>query len=162
MLLKRIYKMPDGWVKKTDEHGNCTNQPPLDYISVGHTGTHAEQNFSVNFVADGMAQGWLSISGDTLTLHAVPEDLHYRILRRPGRYCLHCAAQLPDDEKGLLARLHVSTEHPGIASPDPSNPAGYEKLNHFECVLDEKQHVRYRKKEPNRAIRFPRKETANG
>lgn len=142
MLLKRFYK-DDG---------------ELDYISLAHTGVQAEQNFSVGLVTQGLTEGWIDISGDTLILKAVPENLQYTIRRQPGRYCLHCGEKLVDDEGGQMARLHVATHHKG-APAISGNPAGYEKINHFECVLSDDQHERYRVKDKARAPHFPKRES---
>lgn len=52
MLLKRIYKIPEGWEKKLDDKGDCTNPPPLDYLSLANTGVNPEQNFSIDLVQE--------------------------------------------------------------------------------------------------------------
>ncbi len=123
-------------------------QPALAFIEVRHTGTHPEQNFSTRLVEGGQAEGWIEIDGDELTLLAQPEDLHYTIRRRPGRYCLHCGEKLPDDDggpkPGALARQHVAEKHAGQPSPDPAQPAGYFRTNAWECILDLEQHDRFR------------------
>jgi hypothetical protein len=163
MLLKKIYKTPVGWEKEVDAAGNCTNPPPLDYISLAHTGVQAEQNFCTDMVVDAMRDKYLSIEDDVLILHVAPEDLRYKILRSPGRYCLHCGEKLPDDEKGTLARLHVATKHPDAISPDRIDPAGYEMLNHFECILESQQHDRFRVTTPAKPPKFhKRQEVAHG
>lgn len=155
MLLKRIYKTPDGWEKQINERGECVNPPPLDYLSLAHTGINPEQNFSTDRVVEGLTAGLMRIEDDVLALECHPEPLRYAIKRRPGRYCLHCGEKLADDEKGVLARLHVAEKHAGKPSPDADTPAGYVALNHFECVLDAKQHEKYRVKNAARAPHFP-------
>jgi hypothetical protein len=142
MLLKRIY----------DDRG------ALAYISVAHTGIAAEQNFSVSLVTKALQEGWMELHEGQLVLKGEPENLVYAIRRQPGRYCLHCGEKLPDDEGGALSRLHVAARHRGLSSPDPGNPGGYEKLNHFECVLAQEQHERLRLRNKARAPHFPRKE----
>jgi hypothetical protein len=142
MLLKRIF----------------TESGELNYVSLAHTGVSPEQNFSTGLVTQGLQEGIMEIAGDTLVFHVFPEDLIYTIKRQPGRYCLHCGEKLSDDAGGELARLHVAQYHAGVESPDPSNPAGYEALNHFECVLDDAQHEKFQLKEPARAPHFPLKE----
>lgn len=161
MLLKRFFKTPPDWVKKTDAAGNCTNPPPLDYVSVGHTGTTPEQNFSGGVINAAIAEGWATISRGKLMLHVMPEDLVYTIKRVPGRYCCHCGEKLQDDATGELARGHVARAHPNEESPDPNHPAGYSMTGAFECVLDAEQHARYQAK-PGRAPQFARKEQLNG
>jgi len=142
MLMKRIYK----------ENG------ALDYIALAHTGATAKQNFSTNFVTECLAAGIMEIVDDELILRVSPEDLRYVIKRLPGRYCLHCGEKLPDDIGGQLARLHIAMRHTGMASPSASDPAGYETLNYFECVLNDAQHEEYRVKQPARAPHFHIKE----
>lgn len=140
MLLKRFYK--DGG--------------ELDYLSLAHTGIQAEQNFSVGLITQGLKEGWVDINDNTLTLHAVPENLQYAIRRPPGRYCDHCGEKLPDDESGEMARLHVAMQHKDVPAL-AGNPAGYVKLNHFECVLSAEQHEKFRVKGKARAPQFPKK-----
>ena len=149
MYLKRIYK-------------EGPNGPELNYISLAHTGTTPEQNFSVKLVTELVTKGIMEISGDELIFHVHPEDLHYEILRKPGRYCLQCGEKLPADISGELARLHVATEHAGELITDPSNPSGYVNLTWFECVLNEKQHKRFRKQGHPAVAHFPLKEADNG
>jgi hypothetical protein len=162
MMLKRFYKKPEGWVKQVNERGECVNAPPLDYVSVAHTGVSAEQHFSAGLINAAMAEGWCSISGDQLILHVHPEALVYTIKRAPGRWCCHCGEKLPDDALGELARGHVARLHPATKSPDPNWPAGYGMTNAYECVLEQKQHEQFRLKHPAKPPVFPRKEQNNG
>lgn len=104
MLLKRHY------VRGTLEMGE-NESAKLDHIEVKHTGTQEQQNFSDTLVMHALREGWMSIAGGVLTLHAQPEDLRYTITRVPGKY--------PAD-----------------------NPAGYEVIHCYECVLDAEQHAR--------------------
>lgn len=171
MILKRFYKMPPDWVRNVNVRGGdgalkdqakpegvTLNQPPLDYVSLGHTGTDAHQNFSTRLVAAAVKEGWMKIGdGTEIVMGVYPETLFYKVLRKPGRYCLHCKEKLPDDERGLFAQAHIAEKHAGVPSPDKSNPAGYEVLNGFECVLDEGQHKRFRCKGAVLPVRYPRK-----
>lgn len=90
-----------------------TGKPILSHIEVQHTGTTRDQHFSVDLVAAGLAEGWLSIAGGKLTLHAQPEDLVYTILRVPGKY------------------------------PSKAEASGYEVIHYYDCILDEAQHATY-------------------
>lgn len=170
MRLKRTYKRVKGWQpvrNKRDEHGRLKdrtrpenailNPPPIDYITVEHTGANPEQNFTEKLVRAGLREGFLSISGNKLTLQAQPEDLKYTIKRHPGYYCCHCGMELPDagvmetDEDGketgrTLGLVHVEEQHEGAESPDPSNPSGYQRLDHYECILNAEQHERFHRK----------------
>lgn len=165
MMLKRIYKKPPGWepvrnVRGQDgtltdpgrPEGECLNPPPLDYVALAHTGTDRRQRFSERLIRTAIAEGWCSIAAGMLTLHVEPGDLVYTIERTPGTYCCHCGERLDGE-----ARAHVAQRHAGLASPDPSNPAGYERVNAYECVLDERQHERYRAR-PGRPLKFYLKE----
>lgn len=135
MLLKRLY----------DEDGQPTG------VAVKHTGRAAAQNFSTTLVAQAMAEGWMSIDGNVLTLHATNGDLRYTIRRTPGYYCCHNGAPMPISAAaygdGALAAIEARAylKANGFSgSPDPSNPAGYERINQYECVLDEGQHAKLR------------------
>lgn len=150
MLLKRHYAIPDGWAPQRDSRGNLLNAPPLSHIEVKHTGNNPEQNFSERFVKQGIDLGFISILKNMLILHGKPEDLKYKIVRTPGHYCCHCGKALEDANQvisdGLtVGKKHVSEHHPD-AAPDKQNPAGYERINHFHCVLAANQHEQFRAK----------------
>jgi len=133
MLLKRLY----------DHSGE---KPRLAGVSVAHTGTYREQNFSAQLVAEALAAGWMSIAQGKLTLHAREGDLVYSIVRGPGRYCCHCGEKLEEDALGHAARAHIEKAHPGAKSPDQAWPSGYAWIKAYECVLDAEQHQRFRAK----------------
>lgn len=114
---------------------------------VGHTGVNAKQHFKQETVHEGLVDGLMVISGNRLMIRAEPEDLKYTILRRPGRYCHHCAHFEKDEgDKGESMRAHVEKEHKGIDSPEPSEPAGYTWIKHFVCVLDSDQQSKFQAK----------------
>ena len=85
MLLRKIYEK--------DAAGRPMR---VKQVVIGHTGTHAEQSFSAKLVMAGLADGWVSLIGDTLTLKAYPEDLVYTVKKR-GPIRFDCV---------LEARLH--------------------------------------------------------
>lgn len=137
MLLKRRY----------DEDGKVSG------LEIKHTGTRPEQNFSTTLVAEWIGSGLASISGDMLLLSTKPEPLRYKILRKPGYYCCHTGKRMemsPEaygdpalaaiegrqylKDAGLLGKL----------SPDRNNPSGYRRTHAYECVLDEKQHAKFK------------------
>lgn len=159
MLLKRHYNKPAGWEpmrNKRDAKGVLTNPhraegallnpPPLDHIQIRHTGLDAEQHFSTGLVEQGLEQGWIAIQDGKLILYAMPENLVYDIRRVPGRYSCFDGAKLPDDEadRGDLARAYLAEHHSGQTSPDPQHPAGYYKINYYDCVLEASQQERFR------------------
>ncbi|HXF44869.1 MAG TPA: hypothetical protein VNK91_02005 [Burkholderiaceae bacterium] len=136
MLLKRHYRRgPDG---------TLLDPPQIEAVECKNTGWSPAQNFSEGIVEVGVTEGWMVIGKDTITLRVRPEPLVYTIQRMPGRYCLHCGEKLPDDERGVFARAHLAQAHPEQPSPDPAVPAGYVKVNAYECVLDSAQHAKYR------------------
>ncbi|MDL1909703.1 hypothetical protein FBQ81_03265 [Chloroflexi bacterium CFX6] len=123
--------------------------PKLAGVEIEHTGVDAEQHFSTSLVTEYVKLGIMEIAGNRLTLHAAQADLHYTIVREPGRWCLHCGEKLPDDVNGEMARLHMAMKHNGAPSPDESNPAGYKWLTYFECALDAAEHDRWQKRDHN-------------
>ena len=137
MLLKRLY--------------NAAKQPVG--VVVKHTGIAPEQNFSTKMVARAMAEGWMVIEGDQLLLMSENGILRYTIKRVPGYYCVHngqpmnisAAAYADGSLAAIEARSYLASHgFAGVASPDPSKPAGYERINHYECVLDLDQHAKLR------------------
>jgi len=150
MLLKRHYVR--------DSKGEIVQPPKVSHLEVKHTGIAPEQNFSTRLVEALAALGFLSLSRGKIVLHAQPEDLNYTIKRGPGHYCCHCGEALPEAASivspGVTAGMkHVAEKHPGKPSPDASNPAGYMRLNEYECVLDTGQHGKYKAKSIGEARR---------
>jgi hypothetical protein len=41
------------------------------------------------------------------------------------------------------ARAHIAQAHAGKPSPDASNPAGYERVNGYECMLGEAAQAKF-------------------
>jgi len=118
-----------------------TRPPGIKYAEVRHTGVRAAQNFSTRLVAQGVADGWITIDGDTLTLRADPEDLVYTIVARPGFYCCHDGKAFADRDGALL---YTQTYFGAEESPDQNHPHGWGRRNHYECVLDARQHAKFR------------------
>lgn len=121
--------------KVADKSGGGDRPWPLDRV-IALTAP-ARQKFSSRFVEGALLEGWLSMTGmnagDTITLRVQPEELTYRIVAVPGRYCSHCDEKLPDDAAGEQARVHVALYHPDVPSPDPENPSGYRCDNFYAC-----------------------------
>jgi len=117
-------------------------QPPtVNGIEITRLSPSGNQHFSPKLVAMGEIEQWLSISKDKkhIVIHEAGGDIPFKILREPGRYCCHCGVKLEDDNHliapGEAARKHVADEHEGEVSPDVFNPAGYEKINYFDCKV---------------------------
>lgn len=159
MLMKRHYRKPAGWTPEYNvpdaagqlpnphrAEGVLLNPPPLDHVAVLHTGLSAEQNFSTRLVDRGIQEGWIAIRDGRLVVYGKPENLEYDILRLPGRYSCFDGSKLPDDpgDTGSEARAVIAARHAGQPSPDPAYPAGYYKLNHYECKLNAVQQERFR------------------
>jgi len=89
------------------------------------------QNFSNRLIDRGRLEGWITLTDDSITIRGRP-PIKYHIQRDPGRYCCHCSLQ-GRTSKELQA--HVAQAHPGVASPDPENPSGYEVSHSYHCVL---------------------------
>jgi hypothetical protein len=138
MRLKRQY----------DDKGECNG------VLVMHTGTTPEQNFSTDLVATAQAQGWMAIDGDKLKLKsACGAELLYTVRRTPGYYCCHDGAPIPISAAGWMdprvasaeARAYLKANgFEGRPSPDAGNPAGYCRINAYECVLDASQHEQFK------------------
>lgn len=122
-------------IKRNFKDGRCT------HVDILHTGYSQEQNFSTRLVTNALSEGWMSMQNGEIILKASPEDLVYKILRGPGYYC--CFDHMKFDD-AVSAKNHVDTQHKGEKSPDPNNPHGYEKINHYHCILDAAQHNKYK------------------
>lgn len=148
MLLKRIY----------DYSGDT---PRCKGVQLRHTGVDAEQNFSTTLVSTAIGEGWMVVEGGTITLHTDVGPLRYTVKRTPGYYCCHDGKRIPISDMaqqerlrtgiGRLAaaeaRAYIATQgFTGKASPDKANPAGYEVIDHYECVLDGAQHAKFKAK----------------
>lgn len=117
MILKRLY-----------DHSGET--PVVNGIKVLRA--KATQHFSPNILETGQREGWMTVSGNVVTILSDPPVV-YRIVRVPGYYCCHCQRPLDD---GGVARAHLAAEHDGEGSPDPSNPAGYRRDNFYACARE--------------------------
>lgn len=110
--------------------------PPVLGVEIKRMPLHAKQHFTPRLVEGGRLEGWLTLTGGVITIHAEGGDVRWKVLHKPGRYCCHCAMKLPDDPTGVAARMHIVEKHAGVTSPDPHHPAGYCCNNYFDCVLE--------------------------
>jgi len=137
MLLKRVY-----------EDGRCTK------VEIKHTGFDREQNFSTRLVSGAMAEGWMRMDDKYIYIKTTEEELVYKINKRPGYYCCF------DDkyfESVDMVKSWVESNYKDKESPDPQNPLGYKKLNHYECVLEAHQHEKYKANKENNSPGFMKK-----
>lgn len=129
MLLKRIYEHDEEDNLVRDSEGNAV----LDHIQILRAGP--EQHFSEGLVGGGILEGWIALKGDKLTLLTKPGAV-YSIKRKPGYYCSFCGEPMDGSHE---AKAHIEEEHKGKKSPDPSSPAGYERIHYYDCVKIEKK-----------------------
>ena len=126
--------------KHADKSGDAPENGawPLSHVEVQHAGP--VQSFTPRFLQSGMEEGWISMSKGKITLDTAkadgtPAPVVYKIDRAPGAYCCHCNQKL--DGGNEIAQAHIEEKHPGIASPDESNPAGYRIDNFYACTKEE-------------------------
>lgn len=134
MFLKRVYER--------DESGRPVSKSPKG-VRILSLGASPNQHFSTDFVISAVRQGWATLVKDKFTIKAENGDVEYNVLREPGYYCCHCGQEILDagalmaEEEGkpqmTVGQAHVLT-HGSSKSPDPSNPAGYERINYYDCV----------------------------
>jgi hypothetical protein len=131
MLMQRQY----------NEAEKCT------HVRILHTGTSAEQNFSHRLVENAVADGWMEVGPDHLTIKTDGEPLRYALKRTPGYYCVSTGARIPISamawasvRRGELAQreAHAWLTKNGKALSD------YEVTNAYECVLDAGQHAQFK------------------
>lgn len=131
MLMQRQY----------DHAGKCT------HVTVKHTGTSPEQNFSHRLVENGVADGWIEMGGSSLVIKTDGEPLRYEIKRTPGYYCSSTGERIP-----VSAMAWASQRRGELASREAmfwlakagKAPTDYEVTNAYECVLAREQHDRFR------------------
>jgi hypothetical protein len=161
MLLKRSYNKPKDWKPQRNARdaegklprpdkpeGALLNPPPVAHVKVLRAGDR--QNFSATLVEDGVRDGWIALGGGELAIKTDTGVLRYRIVRTPGHYCVLCpppGERLDGQEE---ARAHVAGAHKDYARPSVAprrsglakddagqrlaqNPAGYERIHHYEC-----------------------------
>lgn len=107
--------------------------PPVRGVAI-QVASGPVHHFSERFIHGGVAEGWLAFADGRVTIrNDVGDDAVYRITRGPGWYCCHCDAQLANSKEGAL---HVARTHRGAASPDPNNPSGWCRINHYVGVKE--------------------------
>jgi len=105
-------------------------------------------HFSPEWVEKHVDRGLATLSKKDITLHTVDGDMVFHIDHGPGRVCLHCGEKLLSEEDkssypaghpklGEAARAHVAKQHEGVASPNPSFPAGYKFKHYYGTTPDE-------------------------
>lgn len=116
-------------------------------VTVGHTGLKPEQNFRRGLIETGIAQGWITLTGDTLVMAADPEDLVYTVKRTPGYFCTSTGEHIPistmawaSSQRDVLACLEARKwlAANGKAITD------YKVGNDYRCVLNATQHEKFR------------------
>jgi hypothetical protein len=120
------------------------------HVRVIHSGSTPEQNFSCRLVAAGVAQGWISISGNQLLMKTDAEPLRYHIKGRPGYYCRSSGESIPVTPAAwrLVERYGITEE----ARPElvvwllahGKAASDYRLSLQFDCVLDADQHNKHK------------------
>lgn len=93
-------------------------------------------------LTQGISQGWITMTKGHCIIHGSDGDVDYLVTRGPGIYCCHCEEKIGEPNEGATPegaakmRKHVLTHGEGVASPDPTNPAGYRQDNFFNCVSE--------------------------
>jgi len=129
MYLKRLYSHPDP-AKIDPATAKVRGVQIKSAPSIKH--------FSPSLIESGTAEGWLSTIKGQFIFHGEDGDVIYKVNRGPGYYCCHCGLKLPGVpgdgiDKNPERPGHVASAHPGIASPDPANPAGYRGIAYYDC-----------------------------
>lgn len=123
MYLKRLY------APRTDQ-----NAPPR-VTGVRVLRAKRIQNLSPSLLDGGEAEGWLTRSRGTVTIHGEKGDVVYQIAERPGLYSCFTGERLADIGDWKTAQAHIAAKHAGEKSPDVQNPAGYRANHGFTGVL---------------------------
>jgi hypothetical protein len=116
------------------------------HVRVVHTGTSPEQNFSTRLVDAGVAQGWVSVSGDRLLMKTDAAPLAYTVKRPPGYYCKSTDAPIPVSDAAwrILTRYAITDEaRPEVLAwlaAQGKAADDYDLSLAWECVLDAAQH----------------------
>lgn len=114
-------------IENEDDPG--TLQHPRKLVVVELPPLTGRQSFTDRRVAQGIMEGYITLSDNKLTLNTPDGPYEFYVIRTPGRYCCHCDGQFP----GALAPAHVATEHPGVDSPDSRFPAGFADYQSYQC-----------------------------
>ncbi len=117
----------------------ASGEPVVRGVVVTRLPVQGAQCFSPKVVEAGQKEGWLTVSDSSICIECdTAGKISFKITRLPGRYCLICGESLryKGDAAGVVAREHMEKEHPGVESPDPRWPAGYEVINYYETVLE--------------------------
>lgn len=143
MELKRIFNR--------DGEGNPTTVSHIKLVSEPKNG---RWNVSQRVINQGLEEGWLSIVDGHLVIKTAEgaPDVRYKIVRKPGYYCVFCGEPVDATNRGLtasgkahmskhageeLAKLTAENKLPEGCTPEMidqiNNPAGYGKFNHFAC-----------------------------
>jgi hypothetical protein len=157
MMLKRQFEPASLQAFLVAKMLGATHPPEalVTHHTVENTGLGRQQNFDDQWVEQGVAAGWATLSGDRLELKTDGEPLRYTILRGPGYYCKSTGEPIPMHVAAWLKfRLanDSSQSRPIVLAwlaANGKNATDYEILAQFNCLLDEDQHNHWR------AVRHP-------
>ena len=120
-------------------------------VTVNHTGDAPEQNWDRKSVIQWCFDGWMSLSGDTITIRTMDgETLTYQVLRHPGYHCKSTGEPIPISS-GALEQFF--TEAVAVMAPAEARvwlaknakmPTDYTAARTYFCRLNDAQHDKFR------------------
>lgn len=120
------------YLKRLNAEGSvASGSPEAAYCKVLHAPNtwHPAQSF----LDSGIASGHISLSAGKVVIKTAEgeDDLVYKIVSAPGFFCCHCGMTVGSSKEGVE---HIAKEHQDAKeSPDPMNPSGVRRNNHFVC-----------------------------
>lgn len=128
------------------------NTPDGMRVEVIHTGTSEPQNWSSGHLMKWMEEGWVTVEDKRVVLHTIDSqpDLVYAIKRKPGYYCNQTGESIPISDLAMTQFMTqtVATRAPAEARAwlaAKGRAGGYDATRNYECVLDSKQHAKFKK-----------------
>lgn len=110
--------------------------PFVTGIIIKRLPVNGRQRFSPTLIEGGIAEGWLTKTDTTITIHCQERgDVVFDIDNVPGRYSCFDLSKLEDDPDGALARKHIAEKHKGKPSPDQKHPSGYKCKNYYGTTV---------------------------
>jgi len=126
-----------GVVKRGRTEYSIPLWPIVNGVEIQEMPLDGKHNFSTTLIEDCQHAGWLTQTDKHIVIHSANMgDVAFKIIKQPGRYCLHCGEKLEDDTLGVLARKHIEDHHAGEKSPDENNPSGYVCNNFYATEVE--------------------------
>lgn len=127
------------------------------HVEVKHSGLSPEQNFSDRLVDQAVKEGWMVVGDKTVTIKTDADPLNFALVRKPGYFCKSTGESIPVSEANWL-RFRLANDQRASAEAKawlagkglPAND--YDITAAYHCVLDAKQHAKYRAVSPGGGI----------